>query len=58
MSELQTFTVVKDGKTYQTEAFSQEGANEKIDLFLAQQEVEDRITDEQAKSGIGDAILS
>jgi len=58
MSELQTFTVVKDGKKYQTEAFSQEGANQKIDLFLAQQEVEDRITDEQAKSGIGDAILS
>ena len=57
-AERKDFRVIRNGREYVTEAFSQQGAEQKIDAFLTQQEVQDQISDEQAKSGIGDAILS
>ena len=45
------FRVIRNGQEYVTEAFSQQGAEQKIDAFLTQQEVQDQISDEQAKSG-------
>lgn len=56
--ERKDFRVIRNGQEYVTQAFSQQGAEQKIDAFLTQQEVQDQISDEQAKSGIGDAILS
>ena len=58
MAEEKVFQLERDGQRFDVTAFSEEGANQKIDAYLAKQEVEDRISDEQAKSGVGVAILS
>ena len=58
MAEEKLYKLERDGIPYDVYAFSEEGANQKIDVHLAKQKVEQRISDEQAKSGIGTAILS
>jgi len=55
---MQTYEIVIDGKKYRTQANSEEGARIKIQAFRSEQQVKDEITDEQAKSGVTDAILS
>jgi hypothetical protein len=52
------FVIERNGQKYSTMAFSQQGAEQKIDLYLAQQEVQDQLSDEKEKSGIADALLS
>ena len=55
---MKQYDFVIDGKTYKTTANSEEGARIKIQTFISEQKIKDEITDEQAKSGVGDAILS
>ena len=55
---METYLIKVGGKTYQVKADSEESARAKIQNEISRQEVEDRITDEQAKSGVVDAILS
>ena len=52
------FTLERNGQKFKVTAFSEEGAKQKVQGYLALQEIEDEISDEQAKSGISDAILS
>tara|TARA_R100000353_G_scaffold157457_1_gene116569 strand:- start:4939 stop:7422 length:2484 start_codon:yes stop_codon:yes gene_type:complete len=55
---METYEITVDGQKYRTQANSEEGARIKIQTYLSEQKIKDEITDEQAKSGIGDAILS
>ena len=55
---METYEITIDGKKYRTQANSEEGARIKIQTFRSEQQIADEITDEQAKSGVADAILS
>ena len=55
---METYEITIDGQKYRAQANSEEGARIKIQTYISEQKIKDEITDEQAKSGVGDALLS
>ena len=55
---METYEITIDGQKYRAQANSEEGARIKIQTYISEQKIKDQITDEQAKSGVGDALLS